>query len=175
MRVSVGSVEGLHDGEATVRLADGSKRTLPVPEWAKVVEGLSVRIIEATNGEEQVDWGLEERAAEHERANGYVRASLSLLATEDGGRKGPFASGYRPQWDVGLREDGRILFSDAEVQLENDLKLEPGDTTVVRLHPFFPEFWRDVREGSMLGLYEGNRKLGEARVLELIPPSDASD
>jgi hypothetical protein len=171
MRVSVGRVEDLRESEATVRLADGSKRTLSVPDWANVLKGLSVRVIEASNGEEQVDWGLEERAAERERVHGYVRASLSLLTTDQGGRRGPFASGYRPQWDLGQRtEDGHILFSDAEVWLEDELMLPPGAAAVVRLHPFFPEFWEDVRPGAVLGLYEGNTRLGEAEVLEVVRP-----
>jgi hypothetical protein len=175
MRVSVGTVEALGGSEAIVVLADGSKRTLQVPEWAKVREGLSVRIIESDDGEPDVTWGMDERAAELERISGYVRAKLRLLGTEEGGRKHPFVSGYRPQWDLGhCTEDGRVAFNDAEVWLEDELKLDPGSTAVVRLHPFFPEHWDVVGEGSVLGLYEGHRKLGEASVLEVVPAEDAS-
>jgi hypothetical protein len=98
---------------------------------------------------------------------------LTLLTTENGGRKVPVASGYRPQWDLGHRtEDGRIAFSDAEVWLQDELILNPGGIAVVRLHPFFPEYWQDVHEGSVLGLYEGDRRLGEARVLEVVAPKN---
>ena len=175
MRVSVGTVEDLEGGKAIVVFTDGSRRTLQVPEWAKVHEGLSVRFIETDDREPHIDWGLEERAAEFERTHGYVRATLRLLPTDEGGRSGPFVSGYRPQWDLGHRsEDGRIAFCDAEVWLDGQLKLDPGGTAVVRLHPLSPELWHDLGEGSALGLYEGSRKLGEAGVLEVVPPAAAS-
>jgi hypothetical protein len=171
MRVVVGRVEALEGDDAVVSLSDGSTRTLRVPEGEDVAPGVSVRIIEATypGMAPFVGWGEDDRVAERERLRGYVRATLTLLRTEDGGREGPFASGYRPQWDLGHRtEDGTVLFSDAEVWLEDGLMLNPGATGIVHMHPFFPEYWENVREGSVLGLYEGNRHLGNARVLEVI-------
>jgi hypothetical protein len=136
------------------------------------------RIIESHDREDRepdVSWGWEERAEERERIRGYIRASLVMLSTERGGRKTPFASGYRPQWDLGTRtEDGRISTHDAEVWLEDALTLDPGDAAVIRLHPFFPEFWEDVGPGSVISLYEGNRKLGEARVIEVVPAAETS-
>lgn len=176
VRVLVGKVKECEGPEAVVCLDDGSTRRLRVPETVEVARGTSVRIIEPREPDRAtfVGWGEEEQVATREREHGYVRAELTLLATEEGGRKGPFASGYRPQWDLGDRtEDGAIAFSDAEVWLEDELALSPGCTAVVRLHPFFPEFWSGVREGSLLGLYEGNRRLGEARVVEVVAPSDS--
>ena len=176
VRVLTGRVETRKGSEAVVALDDGSTRTLRVPRGIDAAPGVSVRVIEDSDPDQApfVGWGEDERVAEHERRRGYVRVSLTLLTTEQGGRKGPFASGYRPQWDLGHRdEDGRIVFSDAEVWLENEVMLHPGGTAVVRLHPFFPEYWHGVREGSVLGLYEGARRLGEARVLEFVPPDDS--
>lgn len=140
MRVMVGKVEAREGNEAVVSLSDGSTRRIRVPEWEKVVPGLSVRIIEATYPDmaPSVGWGEDERVAERERLHGYVRATLTLARTEDGGRKGPFASGYRPQWDLGHRtEDGSIAFSDAEVWLEDGLMLSPGGTApFASIRPF---------------------------------------
>jgi hypothetical protein len=176
VRVLTGKVEEREAGEAVVSLDDGSTRRLRVPETVEVAPGTSVRIIEPSEPDRPtfVGWGEGERVAERERQHGYVRAGLTLLPTDEGGRKGPFASGYRPQWDLGDRtEDGAIVFSDAEVWLEDELTLSPGDAAVVRLHPSFPEFWRGVCEGSLLGLYEGNRRLGDAHVLEVVAPDDS--
>jgi hypothetical protein len=175
VRVTVGTVVRLEGDEAVVSLADGTTRTVPIPPWkstADVTPGLSMRIIEDDSDRPPATyWGEDELVAEREQTRGYVRAELSLRATDDGGRKGPIASGYRPQWDLGDRtEDGGIVYSDAEVWLETELMLSPGCTTIIRLHPFFPEYWERVQAGATLGLYEGNRLLGEARILEVVHP-----
>jgi hypothetical protein len=173
VRVLTGKVRDRDEREAVVSLDDGSTLRLPVPKTVEAAPGTSVRIIEPREPDQPtyVGFGEDERVAERGRQHGYVRATLTLLPTDEDGRRGPIASGYRPQWDLGDRtEDGAILFSDAEVWLEDELTLSPGGTAVVRLHPFFPEHWRGIREGSLLGLYEGNRRLGEARVLEVIAP-----
>jgi len=150
-------------------------RLIPVPTWVQAYVGMSVRIIETDerapdlNSEAHVGWGEEERAAEYERKHGFVRARLALLATEEGGRMRPILSGYRPQWDLGHRtETGAIAYSDAEVWIEGMGTLEPGAERMVRLHPFFPEYWRDVAPGAVLDMYEGNRRLGQAHVVEVV-------
>jgi hypothetical protein len=173
--VTVGKVVAVQGDDAVVSLDDGTTRTIPIPPWkasTDVTPGLSVRIIEDDSDRApSVYLGEDEMIAERERTRGYIRAELALRTTEDGGRRGPFASGYRPQWDLGDRTpDGRILYSDAELWLETEAMLSPGCTAIVRLHPFFPEYWGGVREGATLGMYEGNRLLGEARVLEVVPP-----
>jgi hypothetical protein len=117
----------------------------------------------------------ERRFDEIERRVGYVRARLRLLPTEQGGRRTAILSGYRPQWDLGYRTDeGEIAYCDAQVRLEDVASLAPGDEGTVRLHPFFPEYWRDVEPGVVLALYEGNRRLGEARVLEVARPESVA-
>lgn len=47
-------------------------------------------------------------------------------------------------------------------------------TAIVRLHPLVPELWHGVAQGMDLGLREGHRKLGDAHVLEVIPPADTA-
>jgi hypothetical protein len=117
------------------------------------------------------DWE-DERFDALEREHGYVRARLRLTATESGGKKRSIRSGYRPQWDLGFRtEDGEIAYCDAQVRLLSIETLAPGAEAEVRLHPFFPEYWHDVAAGDVLSLYEGNRRLGEAHVIEVVPPA----
>jgi hypothetical protein len=106
-----------------------------------------------------------------ERAHGYVRARLVLFPTEDGGRRSPIYSGYRPQWDLGHRtEAGERFHCDARVRLEQVEKLEPGAVGYVRLHPLSTDLRGRVGSGSVLGMYEGSRQLGEAHVLEVVRP-----
>jgi hypothetical protein len=41
-----------------------------------------------------------------EREEGFVRVRFRLPTTEEGGRQGPIADGYRACWDIGNRTDG---------------------------------------------------------------------
>jgi translation elongation factor EF-Tu-like GTPase len=116
-----------------------------------------------------------------ERERGYVHARLRLERTEAGGRNTPIASGYRPQWDLGLRnDDGAIAYCDAQVRLIGVETLAPGEEADVRLHPALPEYWVSIASGAVLSLYEGNRKLGEAHVVDVVgaerpPPEQVSE
>ena len=113
----------------------------------------------------------DERFDALERERGYVRAWLRLTATEVGGRRTPIASGYRPQWDLGYRtDDGEISYFDAQVRLVGVRSLAPGGEAEVRLHPLSAEYWDVVRVGSVPPLYEVSRRLGEARVVEIVAP-----
>jgi hypothetical protein len=115
--------------------------------------------------------GDNERFDALEQQRGYIQASLRLLPTEAEGRASPIRSGYRPQWDLGHRtDDGKIAYCDAQVRLIGVEILAPGGNAEVHLHPFFPEHWEHVEAGAVLPLYEGNRRLGEARVIEMVLP-----
>jgi hypothetical protein len=84
-----------------------------------------------------------ERLRAYENENGYVRARLTLTSTQDGGRHGWIASGYRSCWDVSRAGDQSLL-TDAPLLIEEAGRLDPGRSAIVRLHPLFREYWTDV-------------------------------
>lgn len=102
----------------------------------------------------------------YEAEHGYIEARLTLLPTEDGGRRTPIFTDYRPSWNIGNRaEDDTIELNDARVSLEDCKSLLPGHMGTVRLHPLLPDEWRRVREGDNLDMHEGARIVGRAVVL----------
>ena len=71
----------------------------------------------------------------YEAEHGYIEARLTLLPTEDGGRRTPIFTDYRPFWNIGNRaEDDTVELNDARVSLEDCKSLLPGHTGTVRLH-----------------------------------------
>lgn len=109
------------------------------------------------------------RWQEHERQQGYIRARLRLLTSEQGGRSGPIYSGYRSCW--GSPPDVHEDMHDGPLLIEGQDVLNPGEVATVRLHPLFPEYWPEVSEGLILGMFEGSRQVGEAVVVEVVSPS----
>lgn len=109
------------------------------------------------------------RTVKHDRPEaGYIRARISLVATADGGRQGPIASGYRPGfWLDHEMSDGLRSYYDAEVLLESSDWLAPGAAGIAWLRPYRPEYWARVREADELEFYEGLRLIGTAEVLEV--------
>ena len=91
-----------------------------------------------------------------------LHAEVSLLPTENGGRRMPIHSGYRasftlPKHGVGDRVDGQLLFSPAD-------EIKPGQVALVDIQPLVPEHWSSVGAGSDLALWEGRRQIGVAHV-----------
>jgi hypothetical protein len=107
-----------------------------------------------------------DRLRAYESEHGYVRAALTLVATSDGGRRGPIASGYRSCWDVSST-DGRLLLTDAPLLIEGRDWLQPGESATVRLHPLFRENWTGIGPGKTLGMFEGPRRVGVAAILDI--------
>lgn len=104
----------------------------------------------------------------YEAEHGYVEARLTLLTTAAGGRRSAIASDYRPSWSIGNRtESGEPELNDAPVTLEDHRALNPGETGVVRLHPLWPEAWRQLTEGREINMQEGPRVVGHATVLRV--------
>jgi hypothetical protein len=107
-----------------------------------------------------------DRLRAYEDEHGYVRVRLTLVSTQDGGRRGPIASGYRSCWDVSP-EGGQSLLTDAPLLTEDGAWLEPGECATVRLHPLFRENWAGVVPGMVIGMFEGSRRVGLATVLDV--------
>lgn len=102
----------------------------------------------------------------YEAAHGWVEASLTLTDTHRGGRARPVFTDYRPDWDIGNRtETGQLTINGAPITLEDADKLAPGETGIVRLHPFHRPAWTNVEPDMIIAMHEGARVVGTAVVL----------
>ncbi|MFF8905410.1 hypothetical protein [Streptomyces olivaceoviridis] len=107
--------------------------------------------------------------------HGTVRATLSLLEAEKGGRRTAFSGDgrLRPLWDIGNRTaDGERDVNVAALWVEFAEELGPGETADVRLAPLRPGQWRHLRVGDVITMHEGSPVVGTATVIEVLPPPD---
>ncbi|MEW2070112.1 hypothetical protein [Streptomyces sp. NPDC007346] len=105
--------------------------------------------------------------------HGTVRATLSLLGPEEGGRRSAFAGDgrLRPLWDIGRRTaDGKPALGIARLWVEFAKGLGPGETADVRLAPLSPERWRHLKRGDVITMHEAQPAVGTAVVVEILPP-----
>jgi translation elongation factor EF-Tu-like GTPase len=100
----------------------------------------------------------------------FVRARLHLLTNQEGGRTAPIASGYRSHWTFPpeVHDDGQ----DGPLTFERrpGAWLQPGEQTIVRLHPLAPHLWPTLSPGLRLTMKEGARVVGTAEVIEVVAP-----
>ncbi|WP_406724303.1 hypothetical protein WJ438_06195 [Streptomyces sp. GD-15H] len=121
--------------------------------------------------EHSADW-CEWRAWETQ--HGTLRARLSLLSTEEGGRRTAFSGQgqLRPLWDIGNRApDGGQAVNVARLWVEGAPGLAPGEGATVPLAPLSPEQWRRVQPGDVITMHEGRPVVGMATIIEAAPPS----
>jgi translation elongation factor EF-Tu-like GTPase len=103
--------------------------------------------------------------------DGFIRVRVRLLTTEEGGRLGPIADGYRASWNLGNRAGkGERMINDAPLLLEEGEWLAPGESADAPIHPLAPEFWTDVSAGDEIAMHEGQRVVGHGQVLEVVRP-----
>ena len=100
-------------------------------------------------------------------ADRFLLAQLSLLPTQFGGRRRPIASGFRPNFRFHRSPTKSFEYLDAAIHLEGVQWLHPGEVSIVRLQPAFPDLWEELFEGALIDVSEGPRVIGTARVLEL--------
>jgi hypothetical protein len=91
-------------------------------------------------------------------------AQLRLVPTDEGGRKTPIRSNYRPMFDLGGTWQGHPALSDGRVTLTDRDELAPGQEGSVRIEPLYPESWGAVRPGVVLPMQEAARILGWATI-----------
>ncbi|MER5398152.1 hypothetical protein [Streptomyces sp. NPDC002599] len=105
--------------------------------------------------------------------HGTVRATLSLVGAERGGRQSAFSADgrLRPLWDIGNRTaDGERDLNIAKLWVEFAEELGPGETADVRLAPLSPGQWRHLKVGDVITMHEGRPVAGTATVIEVLPP-----
>ncbi len=101
--------------------------------------------------------------------NGFIRATVRLFTSEEGGRQTPVGPDYRANWSIDMPDASKQ--SGAPMVTDNVECLALGDSTAVRLFPMWPPFWMAVVPGSRLFAFEGAKAVGMAIVTEVVPPT----
>ena len=101
-----------------------------------------------------------------------IKAKLTLLKTEDGGRKTGIKSGYRPDHVFEFQNNGIFKYAfTGDVQFPNINTILPGEKKIVTvrflIHQPIDEYLTIGRKWWMV---EGPKKIGEAEVLEVTIP-----
>lgn len=102
-----------------------------------------------------------------------MRVNVRLFKTEDGGRKTPIFSEYRPDcYFKGRTHDGRPAGYGATLLFSPDsFRLAPGEEASGELTPMTPSIWPQLRPGDVFHLGEGGRFIAEVTVVELDEPT----
>ena len=90
-----------------------------------------------------------------------IRASLQLLATEQGGRSAPITATYRSL----ARFEGTEADYGFELELDSET-LAPGETGVGRLSFWAVDEMPELQVGSTFEMREGARVVGRGTVLD---------
>lgn len=92
-------------------------------------------------------------------------AELKYRTTEEGGRKTPAHSGYRPQVKFDFTEmqtSGQQIFIDKDI-------VYPGDTVKAKIRILSPQFYENqLTEGMMYEFREGATVIGTGKILTII-------
>lgn len=100
-----------------------------------------------------------------------IRAHIHFLSTEEGGRRNPIFSGYRPPLNFGSRwPSGEPMLNDGIVLLDDREQVLPGEECDVRIRLLRPEIVTvEIEPGLQFDVTEGARKLvGHGVVTELL-------
>jgi hypothetical protein len=90
---------------------------------------------------------------------------LRLIAAQDGGKRSPIRSDYRPDWDLGASWEGKPTLNGGRVFLHVRQEIAPGEEGLASIEPLAPEFWNGVQIGAVLPMHEGPRVVGYATVI----------
>jgi translation elongation factor EF-Tu-like GTPase len=100
-----------------------------------------------------------------------VKAKLYLLTPEQGGRTTPIYPGYRP--DHLFEENkklGQRTYYIGDIQFDQEM-IQPGETAEVTIRFLWnDEIVKFIELGRKWAFYEVPRKIGEAVILEILPP-----
>lgn len=99
-----------------------------------------------------------------------IIAELTLYSTENGGRKTGIGTGYRPNHVLEYLPNSNDFPTTYIGQIDFDKeRIFPGETENVKVmflrHQNIEEL---IKEGRTWWIHEGPRKIGEAKVLEII-------
>ena len=94
-----------------------------------------------------------------------VQAEITLLPTEEGGRRTPAFSGYRPSHDLGVAG----MTNDAVHEYVGCASLPPGATATANMWLSRPEFQEGrLHPGLTFTVQEGGRIVGRGVITKVI-------
>jgi len=96
---------------------------------------------------------------------GHFVAEITMLSTEEGGRKTPFVNGYRPDLNMGVPR----MLNGCWIVLRDRDQLSPGGTCLAEIGMIAPEFQRRrLYLGFQFTINEGNRLIGRGTIVEVL-------
>jgi elongation factor Tu len=94
-----------------------------------------------------------------------LEARIAYLRTDEGGRRGPVASGYRPNHDFGLPGE----WSGAMHEYPDDSWVQPGQSARALLWLFAPErHLGRLHPGFRFTVREGSRIVGHGEIVRVM-------
>jgi len=98
-----------------------------------------------------------------------VKAKIIMKATDNGGRKSGFKSGYRPNHVFELPADLRNLKTYiGDIQFDDQELIEPGETKIVTVRFLkTPKIEKYINVGQKWLINEAARTLGFGEILEI--------
>jgi translation elongation factor EF-Tu-like GTPase len=94
-----------------------------------------------------------------------VRARLTLLAKDQGGRHTPIFDQYRPRFVAATDGHGDVELGVAVVRLTDNPMMMPGTEQDVDLEPVDASLWTSVSTSLVLGVFEDEQEVGTATIL----------
>jgi elongation factor Tu len=94
-------------------------------------------------------------------------ARVYFLKPEEGGRKSPISSGYRPMLYFGLESKGKKLYNDGILFIDDGKQVQPGETCDARVVPLHPELLHvSLQPPLTFDITEGSRVVGRGEILK---------
>lgn len=93
----------------------------------------------------------------------HLRVKLLTTPTVLDGRRGPFTTGYRPQFRY------RGQDNDVSITIPGDIWIEPGDSTDALLSFYRPDLQQSrLQLGSSFTLAEGRKNIAAGMITEIL-------
>lgn len=98
-----------------------------------------------------------------------ARAKITLLSTEEGGRRTAIGTGYRPNHVFEYRDDGSFATFIGEIQFENMEEIKPGEEGDVIVYFLkMPAIIPFLTTGRKWWLHEGQRLVGVGEIYSIV-------
>jgi translation elongation factor EF-Tu-like GTPase len=94
-----------------------------------------------------------------------MRARLTLLPKDQGGRHTPIFDDYRPRFVGATEGHGDVDLGVAAVRLTANPMMMPGTEQDVELEPVDASLWVNVGPSLVLGVFEEQQQVGTATIL----------
>jgi len=94
-----------------------------------------------------------------------MRARLTLLPKDQGGRHTPIFDQYKPRFVGATDGHGDVDLGEAVVRLNDNPMMMPGTEQDVELEPVDASLWTAVTTSLVVGVFEEQQQVGTATIL----------